>query len=45
MGYMGYMGIYGDLIMIYPRPYSIYLRGTITPRPHDTAVSDVPGGS
>ena len=23
------MGVYGDLIMIYPKPYSIYLRGTI----------------
>ena len=22
-------GIYGDLIIIYPKPYSIYLRGTI----------------
>ena len=21
-------GVYGDLIMIYPKPYSIYLRGT-----------------
>ena len=25
---MGYM-IYEDLIVIYPKPYSIYLRGTI----------------
>ena len=24
-------GAYGDLIMIYPKPYSIYLRGTINP--------------
>ena len=23
------MGVYGDLIIIYPEPYSIYLRGTI----------------
>ena len=23
-------GVYGDLIMIYPKPYSIYLRGSIT---------------
>ena len=23
------MGVYGDLIMIYPKPYSIYLRGTM----------------
>ena len=22
-------GVYGDLIMIYPKPYSIYLRGTV----------------
>ena len=22
-------GVYGDLIMIYPKPYSNYLRGTI----------------
>ena len=22
-------GVYGDLIMLYPKPYSIYLRGTI----------------
>ena len=22
-------GVYGDLILIYPKPYSIYLRGTI----------------
>ena len=22
-------GVYGDLIIIYPKPYSIYLRGTI----------------
>ena len=32
---MGYMvkwieyGVYGDLIRIYPKPHSIYLRGTI----------------
>ena len=25
-------GVYGDLIIIYPKPYSIYLRGTISPR-------------
>ena len=30
-------GIYGDLIIIYPKPYSIYLRGTIDP--------EVPTGS
>ena len=24
-------GVYGDLIVIYPKPYSIYSRGTITP--------------
>ena len=23
------MGVYGDPIIIYPKPYSIYLRGTI----------------
>ena len=23
------MGVYGDLIIIYPKPYSVYLRGTI----------------
>ena len=22
-------GIYGDLIIVYPKPYSIYIRGTI----------------
>ena len=22
-------GVYGDLIVIYPKPYSIYLRGTV----------------
>ena len=22
-------GVYGELIIIYPKPYSIYLRGTI----------------
>ena len=22
-------GVYGDLIILYPKPYSIYLRGTI----------------
>ena len=26
------MGVYGDLIIIYPQPYSIYLRGTICVR-------------
>ena len=26
-----YIGIYGDLITIYPKPYSIYLRGTMSP--------------
>ena len=26
-------GVYGDLIMINPKPYSIYLRGTITRKP------------
>ena len=26
-------GAYGDLTIIYPRPYSIYLRGTIYPKP------------
>ena len=25
----GSYGVYGDLIVIYPRPYSIYLGGTI----------------
>ena len=24
------MGVYGDLIITYPKPYSVYLRGTIT---------------
>ena len=23
------MGVYGDLNIIYPKPYSVYLRGTI----------------
>ena len=27
-GFRG-LGVYGDLIIIYPKPYSIYLRGTI----------------
>ena len=27
------MGVYGDLIRIYPMPYSIYLRGTIPLNP------------
>ena len=26
-------GVYGDLLIIYPKPYSIYLRGTITLNP------------
>ena len=26
-------GVYGDLVIIYPEPYSIYLRGTITLNP------------
>ena len=26
---MGYMTVYGDLIIIYPKPYSTYFRGTI----------------
>ena len=25
-------GKYGDLIITYPKPYSIYLRGTINPK-------------
>ena len=25
------MGVCGDVMIIYPKPYSIYLRGTITP--------------
>ena len=35
MCYIGYIeyGVYGDLIMIYPKPYSIYLRGAINPQP------------
>ena len=41
LGFRGYSppevdrerGVYGDLIIIYPKPYSIYLRGTITPKP------------
>ena len=24
-------GVYGDFILIYPKPYSIYFRGTINP--------------
>ena len=36
-GYIGFIvplkwidyGVYADLILIYPKPYSIYLRGTI----------------
>ena len=32
IGYIEYV-IYGDLIMIYPKPYSICLRGTINPQP------------
>ena len=31
-------GVYGDLIRIYPKPYSIYLRGTIDPEGHDSLV-------
>ena len=26
-------GVYRDLILITPKPYSIYLRGTINPKP------------
>ena len=26
-------GVYGDLLVLYPKPYSIYLRGTINPQP------------
>ena len=26
-------GVYGDLILTYPKPYSIYLRGTILDKP------------
>ena len=26
-------GVFGDLIVIYPKPYSIYLRATIHPEP------------
>ena len=26
---MGYKSVQGDLIIIYPKPYSIYPRGTI----------------
>ena len=26
-------GVYGDLVIMYPKPYSIYLRGTITLNP------------
>ena len=33
-------GVYRDLIMIYPRPYSIYLRGTI-----EFSARDYCGGS
>ena len=28
-------GVYGDLIIIYTKPYSIYLRGTIGPIMHN----------
>ena len=35
-------GVYGDLIIIYPKPYSIDLRGTITPGP--TSETLYPGG-
>ena len=27
MGYMGVYGVYGDLIIIYPKPHSIHSRG------------------
>ena len=27
-------GVYGDLLVIYPKPYSIYLRGTLDPKPN-----------
>ena len=26
------IGVYGDLTIIYLKPYSVYLRGTISPR-------------
>ena len=26
---MGIYGVYGDLMIMYPKPYSIYLRGTV----------------
>ena len=29
-------GVYGDLIIIYPKPFSIYLRGTIDACPGPT---------
>ena len=32
-------GVYGDLIVIYPKPYSIYLRGTIIRTHHTLAMS------
>ena len=28
-------GLYGDLVIIYPRPFSIYLRGKISPGKDD----------
>ena len=32
MGYIGYrIGVYGDLIAIYAKRYSIYLSGTMSP--------------
>ena len=30
-GYYTAYGVYADLIIIYPKPYSIYLRGTVNP--------------
>ena len=34
-------GVYGDLIIIYPKPYSTYLRGTITLNPKPQIVVSI----
>ena len=46
MGYAYiYIYIYGDLVIIYPKPYSIYLRGTKgTPRPPAFGDVEASGG-
>ena len=42
LNYIEY-GVYGDLIMMYPKPYSIYLRGTINPIAPDPLATSLGG--